>query len=183
MVDVFSTIPTSKERANAQHMEMLRKPAIPIVASVILILLVGSGGYLLGRNAAAAKSGVSAPPSIPLPAHTTVTRTEDFYLDNTQNWYYTVPNLSENAITAFYQAQLAKGGWRCFSAMQSTNMTYYGQPLVGTSVYITATKGAMKAQIYLGDQAYGTFLLADDLPDGTIALKISLEPAKANSCP
>ena len=163
-------------------MDTLRKQAIPIVAIVVLAFLIGGGGYILGKNSVAAKLGVSTPTSIPLPAHTSLTRTENFLRDNTQNWYYTVTGLSENAITSFYHTQLAKNGWRCFTTMQSTNMTFYGQTLAGTSVYITAIKGSTKAQLYIGDLAYGAFLLGDDLPDGALALKISLEPAQQKSC-
>jgi len=162
--------------------ERLRKQALPLLVIIILVVLVGGGGFLLGKNAGSAKADNATPPNTPLPAHTTLTRTETYFIDNVQNWYYSVAHGSEDTLIAFYQTQLPKQGWRCVAAMKTTHMTYYGQPLAGTGVYISAQRGTTKAQIYMGDQEYGAFLLSDDLPAAAIALKLSYEPSKATSC-
>jgi hypothetical protein len=156
-------------------MKILRHRATLSLAAIGLICLVGGGGYVVGAKSAAAQPHANAP--APLPAHVTLTRTDFFLLDNTHDWFYTVPQLSEEAITAFYRARLPHDDWQCVAAATSINMTYYGQQLTGTSVFITAIRGGTILKIYLGDQDYGAFLLGDDLPDGAIALKLTTEPA------
>lgn len=153
------------------------------LAAVVLLILAGSGGYLLHGNTHAVNSDRQVPSYAPVPGESTLLRTENFLSNGKQNWYFAVPQMTENEVIAFYKTQLPHQGWRCFTAMTSTNMTYYNQPLSGTSVYMTAIRGTTKAQIYVGDQDYGAFLLGDDVPAGAIALKISLEPAKNAPCP
>ena len=154
----------------------------PIVALCLLVALAGVGGYLIHPTPAPAPSDSQVPAFVPLPAQASLVRTERFLKENIQNWYYSVPRLSEEAAIAFYQSQLPQKGWKCVTSMTNTNMSYYGQVFSGTGVYITALRGSSKAQIYVGDQGYGAWLLQDDLPDGAIALRFSLEPAKNAAC-
>lgn len=143
-------------------------------------IIAGSVGFFIHMPPAQA----NLPPSyVPMPAHLTMTRYEVYQQDQIDNWYYVTNRSSEKDLQAFFQAQLPKSGWTCVMALQSSGLTYYGQPLPGTQVYITAVRGSTKAHIYLGDNQYGGFLLNDDLPDGAIALKISLAPAPVHPCP
>ncbi len=162
-------------------MQLSRQQIITVLAAV-LVIAIGAGGYLIGRNTAPATAAAHTPPNVALPPHATLTRTETYFIDNVQNWYYSVATSSEDTLIAFYQARLPQDGWRCVTAMKTTHMTYYGQTLAGTGVYLTALRGTTKAQIYLGDHEYGAFLLSDDLPDGATALKLSFEPTKATTC-
>jgi hypothetical protein len=122
------------------------------------------------------------PAYVPVPTHATLVRVERYPKEQVQNWYFTIASLSEDEGMAFYQASLPKQGWRCLTMMTNTNLSFYGQALAGMGVYMTALRGSSKAQIYLGDQQYGAWLLQDDLPDGAIGLKISLEPAGDSPC-
>lgn len=158
------------------------QPLTLLLAAIVLVILAGSGGYLLHGNTAAASGTQPVPTFVPVPANSALVRTENILTSGTHNWYFTVPQLTEDAGVALYRAQLAHQGWRCFTVMTSTNMTYYGQPMTGTSVYMTAIRGATLAQIYLGDQDYGAFLVGDDVPANAIGLKLSLEPAKKTTC-
>jgi hypothetical protein len=153
-----------------------------IAALCALVALAGSVGYLLHRAPDPPPSATQLPSFAPLPAHAILMRTETFLQEHVQNWYYSLSQLSEEAAMAFYQAQLPKNGWRCVTSMTNINQTLYNQPLAGTGIYLTALRGSTKAQIYLGDQDYGAWLLQDDLPNGAIALKVSLEPARNAPC-
>jgi hypothetical protein len=153
-----------------------------IVALCLLMALAGSVGYLLHPNPALPAAPSQAPAFVPIPPQASLVRTETFLQDHVQNWYYAVPHLSEAAVQAFYQTHFPQQGWTCPTAMTNTNMSYYGQPLAGTSIYLTALRGTTKVQMYIGDQSYGAWLLQDDLPDDAIALKVSLEPAAHASC-
>jgi hypothetical protein len=162
-------------------LQLSRKHLVPLLATVLLVVVAG-GGFVIGRKSAPATSATIPPWDVPLPANARLTRTETYFIDNVHNWYYMVARNSEDGLIAFYQAQLPKDGWRCVTSMKTTHMTYYGQSLAGTGVYLTALRGMTKAQVYMGDQEYGAFLLSDDLPDGSIALKLSFEPAGTSKC-
>ena len=153
-----------------------------IVVLCVLVALAGIGGYFLHRAPAAASSDSQTPPSMPVPAHASLVRTETYLNEHVQNWYYTVPQLSVEEGMAFYQSQLPQMGWTCVTTMTNTNIIYAGQMLSGTGVYITALRGATEAQIYMGDQGYGAWLLQYKLPDTAIGLKVSLEPAENQTC-
>ena len=162
---------------------MSKRPIVQIVALCALVALAAGGaGYLLHRTPAPAAPENQVPSYAPIPAHATLVRIESFPKDHVQNWYYTLAQLTEADAMAFYQAQLPQNGWKCITSMTNTNQTFYGQMLSGTGIYMTALHGETKAQIYLGDQDYGASLLQYDLPDGAIALKVSLEPAGNSPC-
>ncbi|HEY7984666.1 MAG TPA: hypothetical protein VID73_10895 [Ktedonobacterales bacterium] len=145
-------------------------PALALVGA----LVVAVAAFALGRGSAPEPFAL-APAHVALPARATLVRREEYVAERVQNWYYVVPGATHAGLTAFYQARLASDGWTCFRAMTSTNITRDGKTYSGSSVYITALRGTMKAQIYTADQGYGAFLLQDDLPAGAIGLKISLE--------
>ncbi len=160
-----------------------KRRSAQIAALCILMALTGWVGYLIHPSPAAMSPESQVPSFIPIPSHASLVRVETFLKEHVQNWYYTIPQLSEDDGLAFYQAQLTQKGWQCVTWMKNTNMSFYGQALSGTGVYITSLHVSSKAQIYLGDQEYGAWLLQDDLPEGAIALKISLEPSEDSSCP
>ena len=144
------------------------------VALVVVVVLVATGAFLLGRSTAPANFDQQLPPHVGVPAHASLVRREDFLHDDVQNWYYTIPATSHEALIAFYRSELSQDGWSCFRSSTSINMTRDGKTYSGTSVYMTALRGNTKAQIYTADQEYGSFLLQDELPEQAIALKISL---------
>lgn len=152
-----------------------------VVAVALLVILAGIIGYLVRGPGVAAEQVL--PTTMPLPAHATLTRSEHFVTDKTFNWYYTVPQTDDDAISAYYQAQLPHHGWQCVMAMKSLNSTVYGQQFTASSIYITALNGGTKLQLTTAGGDYGAYLIQDDVPDGATALKISLEPAGANTCP
>lgn len=156
---------------------------VQIVTLCVLVALAGIGGYLLHGTPGSPSPDSQVPPSTPVPAHASLVRTELYLNEHIQNWYYTIPHSSVEEGMAFYQSQLPQWGWQCVTEMTNTNISYAGQMLSGTGIYITALRGATKAQIYVGDQAYGSWLLQYDLSDDAIALKVSLEPAGNQTCP
>lgn len=148
----------------------------------LLVLVVASGAFLLGRSSAPAGFDQQPPPHVGVPAHASLVRREDFLKEDIHNWYYAVSGTSHETLTSFYQSELSRDGWYCFRSMTSINITRDGKTYSGTSVYMTALRGNTKAQIYTADQEYGSFLLQDDLPDDAIALKISLETTDKPTC-
>jgi hypothetical protein len=154
-----------------------------VFTAALLIILAGVVGYLIHGIGGTVGADKALPTTMPLPAHATLTRAEHFVTDKTYNWYYTIPQMDNDAISAYYQAQLPRYGWHCITAMKSLNSTIYGLQFTASSIYITALNGGTKLQLYTAGDDYGAYLLQDDVPDGAVALKISLEPAKANACP
>ncbi|HEV2237525.1 MAG TPA: hypothetical protein VGR57_12755 [Ktedonobacterales bacterium] len=157
-----------------------RVPAPAWVAALALVVAVAA--FALGRASAPQPSFALAPAHVALPARATLVRREEYLAERVQNWYYVVPGATHAGLTAFYRARLTSDGWTCFRAMTSTNITRDGKAYSGSSVYMTALRGTMKAQIYTADQEYGAFLLQDDLPAGAIGLKISLEVTDKPVC-
>jgi hypothetical protein len=156
---------------------------VPALAQVItLALVVAVVAFAAGRGSAPQPSFASTPAHVALPARAQLVRREEYLTERVQNWYYMVPGATHAGLRAFFQARLAGDGWICFRAMTSSNITRDGKAYSGSSVYITALRGTMKAQIYTADQAYGAFLIQDDLPDGAIGLKISLEVSAKSVC-
>jgi hypothetical protein len=156
-----------------------RVPAPALVAA--LIAVVGIAGFAAGR-ASAPELFAPAPAHVALPPHAKLVRREEYLAERVQNWYYVVPGTTHDGLAAFYRARLAGDGWTCYRAMTSTSITHDGKAYTGSSVYITALRGAQEAQIYTADQEYGTFLLQEDLPANAIGLKISLEVAQKPVC-
>ncbi len=154
-----------------------------VVAVALLMFLSGGVGYLIQGNGGAVAADKALPTTMPLPAHATLTRAEHFVTDEIDNWYYTIPQMDNDAISAYYQAQLPRHGWRCIMAMKSLNSTVNGQQFTASSIYLTALRGATKLQLTTAGGDYGAYLIQDDVPDGAVALKISLEPAKDTTCP
>lgn len=150
------------------------------IALVVALALVGIG-YFWGYRAAPSTAGVPTPPHIALPPHATLTRTEAFVSDGITNWYYTVPAASIDSLAAFYVAQLPGTGWQCVTITKSSSFTFYGQQFSGDGAYLTALRDGQKAQIYTGTTDYGAFLIEDDVPNGAVALKVSLEAATAKN--
>ena len=172
--------PPAQDTNRAPRRAFLRPWMVQGGILLAVALVAGIVGFAIHVPPAAA----NAPPStVPLPAHLTMTRYEVYQQDQIDNWYYVTNRATEAQLQAFFQAQLPHQGWTCVTALQSQGLTYYGQSLPGTQVYITAVRGSTKAHIFLGDNQYGGFLLNDNLPDGAIALKISLAPAPAHPCP
>ena len=161
---------------------LLRKGVRSPWLVVVLLVLVATGAFLLGRSSAPASFDQQLPPHVGVPAHARLVRREDYLQAHIQNWYYAVPGASHAALTAFYHVQLSQDGWHCFRSTTSISITRDGRAYSGSSVYTTALRGNTKAQIYTADQEYGAFLLQDDLPENAIALKISLETADNTSC-
>jgi hypothetical protein len=161
---------------------ILRQRRWQVAAVVVLLLLAGGVGYLIHGNASSANADKPLPTDVPLPAHAALTRAEHFVTDRTYNWYYTVPQMDDDAVSAYYQARLPQHGWRCVQAMKSINSTIYGQHFTASNIYITALSGGTKMQLYTAGGDYGAYLLEDDVPDGAVALKISLEPAGNAMC-
>jgi hypothetical protein len=154
------------------------------MALVLLAIVLAESAVLLVRQAPAPMNAVAQlPPTIPLPAGAALARTEDLLTEHIQSWYYNVPHFSEDAVLAFYRAQLAQHAWRCFASMASTNIQQGGQPITGTGMYITAVRGATKVVINSGSMAYGETILGDMLDPDAVALKISIEPAQQTFCP
>jgi len=149
---------------------------------VALLVLVATGAFLLGKGVTPASFDQQLPPHVGVPAHASLVRREDYPQAHVQNWYYTVPETTHEALTAYYHAQLSQDGWSCFRSMTSTNITRDGKAYSGSSVYMTALRGNTKAQIYTADQEYGAFLLQYDLPENAIALKVSLETTDNTNC-
>lgn len=147
-----------------------------------LLVVVGVGTFLVGRASAPAGFERQLPPHVGVPAHAILVRREAYLQESAENWYYAVAGSSHAALTAFYRVQLSQDGWTCFRSQVSTNITRDGKAFSGSSVYMTALRGNTKAQIYTADQDYGAFLLQDDLPENSIALKISLEVTAAPVC-
>jgi hypothetical protein len=155
---------------------------VPALAPVIaLAALVAIAAFAVGR-AGAPEEFAPAPAHVTLPAHARLVRREEYITERVQSWYYVVPGATHAGLTAFYRARLAGDGWSCFRAMTSSNITRDGKTYTGSSVYITALRGAMRAQIYTADQGYGTFLLQEDLPADAVGLKISLEVTDKPVC-
>lgn len=152
------------------------------VALVVLVVLVASGAFLLGRNTAPASFDQQVPAHVGVPAHATLVRREDFLQGHVQNWYYAVPATSHEALTAFYRDQLSHDGWSCFRSSTSVSITHDGKAYTGSSVYMTALRGHTKAQISTADQEYGSFLLQSELPEHAIALKVSLMTTDKPTC-
>jgi hypothetical protein len=183
------SIPDAPTQSNASPSKALFGEALRAFVrrwgtQIAVLLAVALVGGVVGFAIHAPPAATNTPPSfVPVPAHLSMTRYEVYQQDQIDNWYYVTSRATEATLQAFFQAQLPKMGWTCVTALQSQGLTYYGQPLPGTQVYITAVRGSTKAHIYLGDNQYGGFLLNDDLPDGAIALKISLAPAPAHPCP
>ncbi|HKB46695.1 MAG TPA: hypothetical protein VKC57_03300 [Ktedonobacterales bacterium] len=155
-----------------------------VVTLVLLAVVLVESAVLLVRQAPAPVNAVAQLPStIPLPVGAALARTDDLLTEHIQNWYYDVPHFSEDAVLAFYRAQLAQHAWRCFASMASTNIQQAGQPITGTGMYITAVRGATKVMINSGSLAYGGTILGDTLDPDAVALKISIEPAQQTPCP
>ncbi len=162
---------------------LIRKPTIAQSAALcVLLVLAGGVGYILHPTAHPTSQDSQLPSFVPLPMHASLVRFETFLKEHIQNWYYTIPQLSEDEGLTFFQTQLPQHGWQCVNWTTNTNMSFYGQALSGTSIYLTALRGNSKAQVYLGDQEYAAWLIQDDVPEGAIALKISLEPAENAPC-
>jgi hypothetical protein len=157
----------------------VRVPAL--VQVVALVAVVGIAAFATGRASAPEVIAIQ-PAHVALPAHAQLVRREEYPDARVQNWYYAVPGATHVGLTAFYRARLADDGWTCFRAMTSTNITRDGKAYTGSSVYITALRGDMKAQIYTGDQAFGEFLVQEHLPADAIGLKISLEVSEQPVC-
>jgi hypothetical protein len=119
---------------------------------------------------------------VALPAQARLVRREEYIVERVQNWYYVVPRATHDGLTAFYRGRLAADGWTCFRAMTSRDITREGKSYTGSSVYITALRGATRAQIYTADLEYGAFLLQAHLPADAIGLKISLEVTDQPVC-
>jgi hypothetical protein len=178
--DIAATLRASLRHWMTQIAVFLRRWKAQIAVLLAVAVVAGIVGFAIHIPPSAA----TVPPSfVPMPTNLTMTRYEVYRQDQIDNWYYVTNHATEKDLQTFFQAQLPKMGWTCVTALQSQGLTYYGQSLPGTQVYITAVRGSTKAHIYLGDNEYGGFLLNDDLPDGAIALKISLAPAPAHPCP
>ncbi|HEX9070268.1 MAG TPA: hypothetical protein VF807_15970 [Ktedonobacterales bacterium] len=147
-----------------------------------LLALVGVGAFSVGRASAPTGFEGQLPPHVGVPAHATLVRREAYLQESAENWYYAVAGSSHAALTAFYRVQLSQDGWTCFRSQVSTDITRDGKAFSGSSVYMTALRGNTRAQISTADQGYGAFLLQDDLPENSIALKISLEATTAPVC-
>jgi hypothetical protein len=155
---------------------------VPALAQVVaLVALAGVAAFAVGR-ASAPEAFAMQPAHVALPARAQLVRREEYVDAREQRWYYVVPGQTHAGLTAFYQARLANEGWTCFRAMTSTSITRDGKSYTGSSVYITALRGDMKAQISTADQAYGEFLLQHDLPASAIGLEISLEVSEKPVC-
>ncbi len=155
---------------------------VPVLAQVAaLVVLAGVVAFAVGR-ASAPEAFAPVPAHVALPAHARLVRREEYIAERAQSWYYVVPGATHIGLAAFYRAQLARDGWTCFRAMTSTNITRDGKAYTGSSVYITALRGTMRAQIYTADQEYGAFLLQDDLPANALGLEISLEVTDKPVC-
>jgi hypothetical protein len=156
-----------------------RVPALAQVAA--LVTVVGVVAFAVGR-ASAPEAFAPQPAQVALPPHAQLVRREEYIDERVQSWYYVVPGSTHAGLTAFYRERLAGDGWTCFRDTTSTSITRDGKAYTGSSVYITALRGALKAQIYTADQGYGEFLLQDHLPADAIGLKISLEVANTPVC-
>ena len=174
--------PPSPSSASRSVGRLLRTGSRSPWVYVALLALVAVGAFLLGKGVAPASFDQQLPPHVGIPAHASLVRREDYPQDHVQNWYYTVPDTTHEALTAYYRAQLSQDGWSCFRAMTSTNIIRDGKAYSGSSVYMTALRGTTKAQIYTADQEYGAFLLQYDLPEHAIALKVSLETTDNANC-
>lgn len=157
-----------------------------LLSLLLLIAVIVEGGLLIATHNARprAAAGLSSPPppDIPLPPHSTLTRTENLLSEGSQNWYYSVADSSEATIVAFYHQSLKAGAWTCVSATASTNIQRQGQPVSGTGVYITALRNGVKVELDSGSLDYGSSILNDRLDSGAVALRITLEPAKGAGC-
>ncbi|MBA3824975.1 MAG: hypothetical protein H0X24_13900 [Ktedonobacterales bacterium] len=162
---------------------LAQRPQWLVVVVLLLLLFAGTVGYLLHGGNGAVGGDAALPSTVPLPAHPTLTRAEHFVVDQTFNWYYSVPTMDDETISAFYRTQLPRHGWQCVMAMKSLNSTLYGKQFTASSIYITAFNHGTKLQLYTAGGDYGAYLLEDDVPDDAVALKISLEPAQDATCP
>jgi hypothetical protein len=159
-----------------------------LLSALLLLVVLAENGVLLLAQRHAGMSGTPTGPSdIPLPPHSTLVRTEDIISDHLQVWYYVVPHFSEDAVLAFYQSRLPPQGWHCFAAMTLTSLEQNGQLLTGSGRYVTAERGRTEVQINSGSLAYGETILGSQLEPmldpGAVALKVSLEPTQATTCP
>ncbi|HEY7835363.1 MAG TPA: hypothetical protein VIG30_17440 [Ktedonobacterales bacterium] len=151
-------------------------------AVVPLVLVVAAGAFFLGRSLAPASAAQPLPTYVALPPHAQLAWYDHFAQAQVEDWTYTVAGATNASLAAFYQASLPRDGWGCVRTMTMTDIVREGTAYTGTSVYLTALRDGMKAQIYTADQAYGGFLLQDDLPAHAVALKISLENADQAKC-
>lgn len=101
---------------------------------VVLLVLVATGAFLLGRSSAPASVDQQLPPHVGVPAHARLVRREDYVQAHIQNWYYAVPGASHAALTVFYHAQLSQDGWHCFRSTTSTSIIRDGKAYSGSSV-------------------------------------------------
>jgi hypothetical protein len=159
-----------------------RYPALGLLMVAVIAAVIGSSALINHSTTCALGIESPQPACITLPQNTTLVKTEHLYLEQIQNWYFTIPQFSNNNLQTYYTQQFSGNGWRCFSTMQSLNNQKDGQPITGSGVYITAQKNHIRVQINSGDQEFGSLLLQDDVPDGGIALKISLESNTGKPC-
>lgn len=150
--------------------------------ALLVVVVVESGALALGVGSPSGSGALAGPPHIPLPAHSTLLRTENLLTEQSQAWYYSVANFSEDQILSYYQAQAKRLGWRCFDSLASTQIQQGGQPVSGTGMYITAVTGKVKIQLNSGSLEYGSGIAGDRLDDGAVALKVVLEPAGKATC-
>lgn len=153
---------------------LLRAGARSRWVALALLALVAVAAFFLGRSLTLASVAQPLPTYVGLPAGARLVWYDTYVQAHEEDWTYAVPGMTNESLTAFYQAQLPRDAWRCLQTATMTNITRQGTAYTGTSDYITAWRGATKAQIYTANQQYGAFLLQGDLPANAVALKITL---------
>ena len=73
-----------------------KRRTVQVMAVCVLIALAGWVGYLIHPTSDPSTQDSQIPSFIPLPSHASLVRTETFLKEHIQNWYYTIPQISEN---------------------------------------------------------------------------------------
>jgi hypothetical protein len=158
------------------------KPLQALSLVLFVALLVESSFLVWNLAHPSGDPALQGPPNIPIPAHSTLSRTENLVTQQARNWYYSVPQFSVHDVQSFYQPRLQADGWKCITSMESINPQQQGQPVAGAGIFITAVRGTTKVEVNAGTLAYGESILDDMLDPGAVALKLTMEPAQAGEC-
>lgn len=177
---------TRSARAQLARLAQLPRSVYQVVALVLLVVVIGEGAALvvaLHRPASAnTPPTLPALPSIALPAHSDLSRIEDFPSDHAEAWYYTINNSSVDAMSSFYAAQARQHGWRCYTTARYVSNMRDGQPITGVGLQMTFRQGNTQFTIVSGDQQYGSITLGDTLDSGEVVLRINEEPPRTAAC-